>query len=129
MTILRRNWRKLAGVLGGTCLLVSALYTCLSAWGQTAPGLKISVAPGNEVSLTVTNGIPTGIYHIYFNEFLGDPDFEWVLLTNGTTGQTNFSIDMEDFDQGFFKAINNSNFVAPSVTLIIQSPANGAVVQ
>jgi hypothetical protein len=117
----------------GFKLVVSTIF-CFSCfafvwvWGQTAPALKISVTPTNQVSLTVINGIPTGLYHIYFTPFLGDPDYPWTLLANGTTGQTNFTFSAADYDQIFFKAINNSNFVAPSVTLLIQSPANGSTI-
>jgi hypothetical protein len=128
MTMFRKNWASFAGIFTGMCLLVFALYACLSAWAQTETGLKITVTGPNQVSLTVTNGLTNGLYHIYFTEFLDDPDYEWTLLANGTTGQTNFTFLTYDYDQGFFKAISDSHFVAPSITLIIQSPTNGAVV-
>jgi len=109
----------LVGLFGSVSKLV---------WSQTAPGLKIAVSPTNEVLLTVTNGIPNGIYHIYFTPFLGDPDYEWTLLANGTAGQTNFTISMDDYDQAFFKAVNNSNFVATLITVSILAPANGSTI-
>jgi len=128
MKTLRKNWTKFAGAVTLAGLAVFAVYACLSAWGQTLPGLSIKVTPTNQVSLTVFNGTNTGKYQIYFTESLDPDSAEWLLLTNGTTGQTNFSADMGDLEQAFFKAVNNTNFVPPTITVIIQSPANGSVV-
>jgi len=128
MQTLRNNWAKYAGLTTLTGLAVFAVYTCVSAWGQSAPGLSIAVTPTNQVSLTVTNGTINGQYQIYFTEFLDPESVNWVLLTNGVVAQSNFSANMGDYEQGFFKAVNNTNFIAPSITVIIQSPLNGATV-
>jgi hypothetical protein len=126
MKTLKKNWTKFAGLFSLASLAVCAVYACVSAWGQTAPGLKIAMT-NTVVSLTVTNGVTNGLYQIYFTDDLADtPD--WVLLTNGVTGQTNFSADVGDFEMGFFKAINNNTFTPPSITVIIQSPANGSTI-
>lgn len=128
MRHLRRNWADCGGAIALAGLAIFAVYVCVSAWGQTAPGLSIMVTPTNVVSLTVTNGATNGRYQIYTTEFLNSPFFPWTLLTNGSTGQTNFTTTMGNFDQGFFKAVNNTNSVPFSISIIIQSPTNGALV-
>jgi hypothetical protein len=125
MKTIKKNWTKFAGLFSLASLAVCAVYACVSAFGQTAPGLKIAMT-NTVVSLTVTNGATNGLYHIYFTDDVGDPD--WVLLTNGVTGQTNFSADMGDLEMGYFKAINNDGFTSPTITVIIQAPANGSTV-
>ncbi len=128
LKIIKKNWLKFAlGVSAGFILIT--LFASGLLWGQTAPGLGIAITPTNQVSLTVINGASNGMYQIYFTEFLDPANANWILLTNGTTGQTNFSTPMGDLEQGFFKAVNNPSFLPPSITVIIQSPANGSVVQ
>jgi glucose-6-phosphate-specific signal transduction histidine kinase len=95
------------------------------ARGQAAPVLGISQTSNNAVLVTVTNGVSTGRYQIYWTEFLADPD--WLLLTNGSIGQTQFLVPMEDWVQTFFSATANTNFVLPSLNVIILSPTNGAL--
>jgi hypothetical protein len=128
MKTIKQNWSKLAGVITLACLTFGIAFVCISAWAQSLPGLSIALSSSNQVVLTVTNGLPTGIYHIYFAQDVNASGLDWSLATNGTTGQTNFTFSMEDFDQGFFKAVNDTNFISPSLTVIIQGPANGSVV-
>jgi hypothetical protein len=109
-------------------LAVLGFFTTRLLVAQTAPGLRISMSSANSVSLTVTNGSSNGLYQIYFTEFLEPDSVDWTLFTNGASGQTNFSAFMGDLEQGFFKAVNNTNFLPPSITVIIQSPANGSVI-
>jgi hypothetical protein len=126
MKTLKNNWKKFVGLTSLASLAMCAVYACVSAFGQTAPGLKIAMT-NTIVSLTVTNGVTNGLYQIYFTEDVGNPD--WLLVTNGATGQTNFSADVGDLEQGFFKAINNNSFTPPTINVIIQSPANGSMIQ
>jgi hypothetical protein len=107
---------------------LAAVYACISATGQTAPGLSISLNTNNTVSLTVTNGVSTGLYQIHWTEFLDPPGPDWLLLTNGSVGQTQFVASMGDLDMAFFRAVNNTNFAPPNLSVIILSPTNGAVV-
>jgi len=126
MKTLKKHWSKFA-VASSALLALTLLFAGL-LWGQTAPGLRIAVASSNQVSLTVINGTTNGLYQIYFTEFLDPDEPDWTLLANGTIGQTNFSADMQDFEHAYFKAVNNTNFVPPSITIIIQGPADGSVV-
>jgi hypothetical protein len=127
MTMIRNNWAKLAGAMSVMVLAVFALYACISAWGLTPPGLSIAVTATNQVSITVTNGVTNGLYQIYYTEFLStNPD--WVLFTNGSAGQTNFTATTTNTTSGFFEAAYNPSYVPPTITVIIQSPANGALI-
>ena len=106
-----------------------AFLTVLSSrlvWSQTAPGLGISLTTNNAVLVTVTNGVSTGQYQIYWTEFLS-PSPEWLLLTNGSIGQTQFMVPMEDWEMTFFNASAITNFIPPTLNVIILSPTNGTL--
>jgi hypothetical protein len=127
MKTLKKNWAELTGIVNLAALGVLVAYTCVSGWSQSAPVLRIAVTGTNQVSITVTNGLTNGLYQLYFREFL-DTNYEWLLLTNGTTGQTNFTASTGDTEVGFFQVAYNTNFVPPSIRVIILSPTNGAVI-
>jgi hypothetical protein len=127
MRTLRNNWAKLAGLAGLAVTAVVTVYACVSAWGQTAPGLTIAPTGTNEVSITITNSVTNGLYQLYYREFLTE-DYPWVLFTNGNTGQTNFIANMGDTISGFFQASYNPSFVPPTINVIIISPTNGALI-
>jgi len=129
MKTLKKNWGKLTIFISTAGVGLLALYACVSAWSQTAPGLGITLTGTNQVSLVVTNGTNTASYQIYFTEFLNDTNYEWTLFTNGTTGQTNFAASLGDTEMGFFKAIINTNGGPFTPTVIIQSPVNGSILQ
>jgi len=106
---------------------LAAVYVCISALGQTAPVLSISLNTNNTVSLNVTNGVSTGRYQIYWTEFLGT-NASWELLAVGSLGQTQFVAAASNLDTAFFRADSNTNFVPPNLNVIILSPTNGAVI-
>jgi hypothetical protein len=119
--------KRQAAVFLGIGLASLTVLSSRLVWSQTAPGLGISLTTNNAVLVTVTNGVSTGQYQIYWTEFLS-PSPEWLLLTNGSIGQTQFVVPMGDWDQNFFSASAISNFVPPSLNVIILSPTNGAVI-
>jgi hypothetical protein len=148
MKTARKHWAKLAAA-GGLSMALIALFVQGVARGD-APALSIALTGTNEVTLTVTNGVPTGVYEIWWTEFLDAEALSltngaWEPLATGTTGQTNFVFDLGDTDTGFFRALNGNDFdldgfpnyadarpFDPSVgilTVTIESPANGANVQ
>jgi hypothetical protein len=129
MKTIKNHWGKLTWAASLASLAVIAVYACISAWGQTLPGLSIAMTNANSaVSLVVTNGTNTGKYQIYWTEFLSTAP-EWELVTNGGTGVTNFLISIGDDTQGFFEARNNTNSAPFILNLTVQSPANGANIQ
>jgi hypothetical protein len=99
---------------------------CLNSSLAGPPGLSISQASSNQISLVVTNGTNTGTYEIFYKELL-DNTTNWFLWTTGTQGQTNFTIPInEDAVSGFFKAVAGTNVISVSVT--IELPVNGSTV-
>ena len=127
MRTLGKHWAKFAGLAGLAVAAVVTVYACVSAWGQTAPGLTIAPTGTNTVSITITNGVTNGLYQLYYREFLTE-DYPWVFLTNGASNQTNFLFNMGDTISGFFEAAYNPSFVPPTINVIILSPTNGALI-
>ena len=119
--------KRQAAVFLGIGLASLTVLSSRLVWSQTAPGLGISLTTNNAVLVTVTNGVSTGQYQIYWTEFLS-PSPEWLLLTNGSIGQTQFVVPMGDWDMTFFSASAISNFVPPTLNVIILSPTNGALI-
>jgi hypothetical protein len=127
MRTLEKNWSKLAGAIVGGILAVCAVYAGFSALGQTAPGLSVATTGTNLVQVTITNGVTSGVYQLYYREFL-TTNYPWIYVTNGAVNQTNFLFDMGDTVSGFFEASYNPSFVPPTIIVIIQSPANGTLI-
>ena len=121
-----KDLAKLAGAVTLTGLAFCAVYACVSAWGQTAPGLSLALTGTNLVQVTVTNGVTNGVYQLYYREFL-TTNYPWVFATNGAVNQTNFLFNMGDTVSGFFEATYDPGFVPPTITVVIQSPTNGAI--
>lgn len=118
--------KRQAAMLAGIGLLSVTTMVARLARGQTAPVLGISLTTNNAVLATVTNGVSTGQYQIYWTEFLS-PSPEWLLLTNGSIGQTQFLVPLEDWDSTFFNASAITNYVPPSLNVIILSPTSGTL--
>jgi len=96
MRTVTKHWAKLAAG-GGLSLAFIALFLQGVARGD-APGLSIAATGTNEVTLSVTNGSPSGAYEIWWTEFL-DPtavftNGDWTFLCSGTNGETNFVFDL-----------------------------------
>lgn len=129
MKTIKKHWGKLALALSVSLIVAVAGVACISAWGQTLPGLSIAMTNTNTaVSLTVTNGTNTAVYEIYSKEYLDDED--WILISNGTTGQTNFIIDLTDAESTFYRAqINTNGGAGFTLSISIVAPANGANIQ
>lgn len=127
MRTLKKNWAKLTGALALAGLTICAVYACVSAWGQTAPVLNIAMTGTNQVSVIISNGVPNGVYQLYYREFL-TTNYPWIYITNGAVNQTNFSVNTGDTVSGYFQAAYNTNFVIPTITVIIQTPTNGALI-
>lgn len=127
MRTLRKNWSKLAGAVVGGILAVCAVYACVSAWGQTAPGLSLTLTGTNLVQVTITNSVTNGVYQLYYREFM-NTNYPWIYITNGAVNQSNFIFNPGDTVSGFFEASYNPSFVPPTIVVIIQSPANGTLI-
>jgi hypothetical protein len=146
----RKQWVPVIRALGAGAAIITVMLLAASRVWSTPPVLKIVNTGTNTVALSITNGSPSGVYEIYWQEFLDSTNGyltngNWTLIESGATGQTNFGpYDISELWTGFFRALNTIDFDAdgspdcddarpfdPSVGILnvtIESPASGAVV-
>jgi hypothetical protein len=136
MKTISRHWLTLLGIFGGVAIIIA---TALTAWSQTAPALTITSLGTNQFSITFTNNGST--YDLQWTPVLASPDYPWTWAAIGTNGQTNFSLDMSGYQTAFFRTILDTNSVplweaadpnnpsAGILTVFIDSPTNGALIQ
>lgn len=130
------NWRTHAGIFAGIFLAGSIVLTALS---QTAPVLTITSLGTNEFSLTITNAIPADSYEVWWTPVLGDAAaYPWSAAAVGNIGQSNFVLNMNELQTGFFYGLLDTNAVplweeadpgtpgSPILQVTIISPANGS---
>jgi hypothetical protein len=131
-----RSHRIALGTICASGLIMAA--TIFDARSQTAPVLTIAALGTNQFSVTITNGVSAGNYEVWWTPVLADPDYPWTTLAVGTSGQTNFNLNMGVYDTGFFQAVQDTNAIPlweaanPTnqslgiLTVLIDSPTNGA---
>jgi len=117
------------------------LFCAWRGLSQTAPFLTIAPLGTNQFSITIANGTNTGNYELWWTPVLANPDYPWMTAAVGTTGQTNFMLNMGVYQTGFFRALMDTNSIplweaadpnnqgAGILTVFIDSPTNGAVMQ
>ena len=135
MKNIRRHWLTLIGICGGGLILVATALTALS---QTAPVLTIASLGTNQFSITITNGVSTNNYDLIWTPVLANPDYPWTYAAVGTTGQTNFMLNMGEYQTGFCQALLDTNSIplweaadpnnpgAGILTVFIDTPTNGS---
>ena len=92
--------------------------------------------------ITITNGVSTANYEIYTTPVLGNAlDYPWTAAAVGSTGQSNFTVNIGPYPAGFYRAVLDTNSIplwqaadpnnpgAGILTVFIDSPTNGAVLQ
>ena len=139
MKTIRRHWTALTGTAGCGLLIVA---TALTVWSQTAPVLTVAPTGTNQLLITITNGVSATTYDIYTTPVLGNSvTYPWKAAVIGTNGQTNFTLNIRPYQAGFFRAVVDTNSVplweaadpnnpsAGILSVFIDSPANGAVLQ
>jgi hypothetical protein len=103
----------------------------------------LTIAPTNNSSfwITVWNDQGPANYVIWWTPVLGDPNYPWTAVSIGAAGQTNFIVPMPQFATGFYRAAWDTNSVplweaadpnnpsAGILSVYIDTPANGAVIQ
>jgi len=137
MKTLRKHWLSLLGIFGSGLVIVT---TALNSWSQTAPTLTITPLNTNQFSITFTN-YPASTWDLQWTPALANPNYPWTWAAIGTNGQTNFSLDMSGYQTAFFRTILDTNSIPlweladpnnPALgplTITIDSPANGSVIQ
>jgi hypothetical protein len=127
MKTTRTFWVGLVSVSSLAAIVVAAINALAD---PPTPVLSISMGASNLLSVTITNGVTNANYQLFVTESLGQ-DADWLLFTNGFTGQTNFTISTVDLDldSAFFMAANNTNGTPFTLTITIEQPTNGSNVQ
>ena len=109
------------------------------AWAQTAPVLTVAPTGTNQLLITITNGVSTGNYELYWTPVLANPAYPWTAAVIGYQGQTNFTVDAATFPTGFYRVVVDTNAIplweaadpnnpgAGILTITIDSPTNNAV--
>jgi hypothetical protein len=138
MKTIKTYWVALFEIFGVGLVVVA---TALTAWSQTAPVLTITQLGTNQFSITITNNIGTDTYDLLWTPVLASPDYPWTWAVVGTSGQTNFLVDMGIYQTGFFRTLLDTNSIplweaadpnnpgAGILTVTIDSPTNGFVIQ
>lgn len=128
----------------GVAFLVGAGTIIYTAFADTPPVLRITSLGSNQFNIVITNGVPTNSYTLFWTPFLEDENYPWEVLGFGATGETNFTIDAEGWDTGFFRVMigDDSDLdgipdwqdAAPldpnigQLQVIIYTPANGSTI-
>jgi len=95
----------------GACVLIVAGMLFFTTDGLTQsvpPSLTIASVGTNQLSITITNGISTGNYEVWWTPVLGDSvNNPWTMAAAGTGGQTNFTMNMGGNQAGFFRVLQD----------------------
>jgi hypothetical protein len=137
MRISEANWKSCAGIFAGIFIATATVRTALS---QTSPVLTISPTGTNQFSITITNSIGSSDFDLQWTPVLASPDYPWTWAAIGTPGQTNYVVS-GIYDTGFYRVILDTNSIplweaadpnnpsAGKLTVFIDSPTNGALIQ
>lgn len=135
MKTIKGHWIAVVGIFA------IVVATALTAFSQSAPVLTIAPLGTNQFSITVTNGYSGADYDLLWTPVLANPDYPWMYAVVGTTGQTNFLLNMGDYQVGFFRAQLDTNSIpfweaadpnnpsAGILAVFIDNPTNNAVLQ
>jgi hypothetical protein len=142
MKTVKKYWLALAGLLGVGCVFVGVVLNA-TALTVPAPMISITVTNTNQVSITVTNGVPYANYILYNQHVLGDST--WTFVTNPVPGVSNFVVSMGPYFYDFYlvsgstnwnnNGIPNWEYADPNnpglgvLTVSIVSPSQGQILQ
>jgi hypothetical protein len=133
-----KNWQKI--IVGKAVILIAILFVGRNLPAQTAPPLTITPLGTNQYSITFTNS-PPNTYDLQWTPVLANPDYPWTWAAIGTNGQSSFQVNGGTYQIGFFRTILDTNSVPlweladpnnPALgplTIVIDNPANGSVIQ
>jgi hypothetical protein len=126
--------------------LALAALSSLLVWksvGQSAPGLKASLVSTN-LQVSVTNGLSTSVYELYWTPALNNSLYPWQWLAVGVQGQTNFLLDISGSYLGFLQAKTGTDLDGDGIVdwqdsrpndaskgllqVTIESPTNGSTI-
>jgi hypothetical protein len=109
---MKNNKKTWASAILGVAATVIVAVKVFAA--PPPPVISIGSLGTNQVSITITNGVSTANYDLYWTPLLGNPNYPWTAAAIGSTGQTNFLLDMGDISSGFFRVLlEDTNGIPP----------------
>ena len=137
------SFGKTVSILARTFVVAGFLLYVASVIAQSIPQpvLAITSVVSNQMTITITNGVSYGTYDLYSTPVLANPAYPWTTAMTGTNGQTNFTVNLGPYTTGFYEVVVDTNAIpiweladpnnpgAGILTVFIDSPANGAVLQ
>ncbi len=137
MKTLKNNWLMLFGICASGVIILAATLQTIA---QTGPVLTITPLGTNQFSIAITNDSATETYDLQWAPTPASPNYQWSWATPGASGQTNYIVNGL-YDSGFYRVIldtnnpplweaaNPANPSLGALTVTIDSPTNGAVLQ
>lgn len=131
-------------------LVLPVTVASVAAWiaimaNAQQPVLKITDLGNNYFAVTITNGLPSTNYTLFWTPALENHAYPWEVITVSDIGQTNFLLDMGDWQAAWFRVLVGSDQdgdgspewqdaqpLNPAVGILsvtIDGPTNGAVLQ
>lgn len=133
---------KLFCVISACVIIVVSLVTALGDVPQ--PVLSITSLGSNQFNIVITNAVTTTNYTLFWTPALADPNYPWEVLSVGSVGQTNFTVNGGGLPREFFRTLVGSDSDGDGVPdwqdadpfdpnvgqlqVIIYSPANGSTI-
>jgi len=130
-------------IILGSCVAIAIAFLIVFKVFADPPQPVVSIQSigTNVFSISVTNGVSTANYDLYWTPILANSDYPWMVAAIGNTGQTNFLMDMNPYSTAFFrvllettnsippwKAADPNNPNAGVLAVSIDSPTNTAVI-
>jgi len=137
MQSVKKCWVRLTGTILATLIIT------LIARAQTIPQPIISIAPlgTNGFTVKVTNSVSAATYDLQWTPVLGDAAYPWTWAEIGSLGQSNFVVNLADYDEAYFRVLVDTNAIplweaanpnnpgAGILKITITSPTNGWIMQ
>ena len=120
---------KTIGLILASLLFCGTMIEAIKALADP-PQPVISITPlgTNDYSISITNGVSTANYDLYWTPVLANPDYPWSAAAIGATGQTNFLLDMSGYSAGFFRVyLEDTNTIPPWKAADPNNPSLGVL--
>src|SRR5438093_11463959 len=100
MAIRTQNRLVFSSVLATAGLMIA----CLALGDVPQPVLIIVPTNGTQFQISITNAVASTNYEIYRRPLLTNTNLSWTLHIVGDVGQSNFLVDWQGENAGFFRA-------------------------
>jgi hypothetical protein len=95
---------RLSGlILLGACACGVCIAIATAMADAPQPGIVISALGTNTYQISITNGWASTNYELYVTPVVGDNAYPWVLISRGSVGQTNFTLNGAQNLTGFME--------------------------